>query len=231
MFFSRKIFQDLFLCFCLAGLISCNKDVNLLKSELNEYAVPADEATPAERQEIDDTLASISQKAAQYGYFNDFKSIPVLVTSEDSTVTGREGMCQWDKNYRGIFIKINRRVFDRDRSLGRFRAVFSVLLHEIGHCYLGRQHETTLLTEKSSHLQVEVTDKMGGTDFVEDGFPVSVMTVLHSKNCTENCEASSRLPSIPELQDYYVAEVIGFSRINSLRELAQFKCLRWIHDD
>ncbi|WP_413288804.1 hypothetical protein [Bdellovibrio sp. HCB337] len=190
--------------------------------------IPEDESTAEEREKIAATLQHISALAAEVGYQNSFTSLPVWVTTEDEYENNRSAYCSWDDNNHGVYIVINRKVFEREKQEPRFQEVFAVLLHEIGHCYFSRGHSHERILKPGYIAEVQAVDSVGGTVFNESGFPVSIMYVGSPASCQENCDASFRITKVKEFEKYFVSELVGTIKAMSADELEKFKSFRWV---
>lgn len=184
-----------------------------------------DEATPQERALISSYLDQISDMAQKLGYQDSFRSIPVLVTSEDEIANMRSGYCQKIGDQK--LIVVNRVNFLPERNR-RVDAVFSVLLHEIGHCYFNRMHDKRLLEKPGHYLNIKITDEKGGESWLVPGFPVSIM-YQGDRVCGSSCPvSSSSVLQLRELQNYYVAEMLGVRVLKDPNDLSEFKSVRWV---
>lgn len=209
--------QKLTLILLCVPLMSCSQIGQQLGIEHQAYniVVPNDESTAYERKIIKRTTKRIESIAHSLGKDETFNSIPVLVTTEDPSVTKRWGYCQWDENSNGVFIVLNREVFQKDLENTRLHFVFGVLLHEIGHCYFGRKHDTAVIKKEGYKINIETFDADGGTTITIDEFPVSIM---YSKSSL----VGSPLTGVPtSLERYFVAELLGLQRVSSVEDLEQ----------
>jgi hypothetical protein len=209
--------QILILILLCAPMMSCSQIGQQLGIEHQAYTIvmPNDESTAYERRVIKRTTKKIEAIAYNLGKEETFESIPVLVTTEDPSVTKRWGYCQWDENGKGVFIVLNREVFQKDLENDRLHFVFGVLLHEIGHCYFGRKHDTAVIKKPGYKISIETFDADGGTTITIDEFPVSIM---YSKSSL----VGSPLTGVPtSLEHYFVAEILGLQRVSSVEDLEQ----------
>lgn len=171
--------------------------------------IPADESTPEERERINATLDEIEALAGQLARPQSFRSLPVIVTTESMADSHRAGACYFE-NGRGKFILVNRVVLrqeERLRTIGLESTLFRVLLHEIGHCYLGREHLEEKISQKGRRLRF-APDRHDRRPVFEE-FNVSSM------------ESKTLLMPLA-LKKYYVAEILGLYRARSLDELAAY---------
>lgn len=184
-----------------------------------------DESTAEERILIEKTLAKISDMAAQYGYNDSFTRIPVSVTTEDIGLTGRTGFCIDYGTSRRIVI--NRMNFP-SQSGQRHDLLFHILLHEIGHCYFNRPHTTQILKKPGHYIYVEIEDESGGEAWPAEGFPLSAM-FMGSRVCAWTCpNGAASLLVLRELQNYFVAEMIGIRVLRDPSGIDEFKSLKWV---
>lgn len=187
-----------------------------------------DESTEEEREKIKTTLQMIHELALESGYEKDFSAVPVYVSSENINVSQRLGYCVWDRDRNGTYIVLNRENFTSEKERPRFKQVFAVLVHEIGHCYFKRDHNSDLLTKTGYALNVLVEDDEGGTKFIEPGFPLSAMYTFKQPNCTAPCqEFSSRMPEVEAFQRYYVHELVSDVRILSAADVEKLGSAKW----
>lgn len=172
--------------------------------------VPADEATPEERKQIERTLSEIETLAGELARPQAFRRLPVLVTTEDMQETKRAGACYMEGG-KGKFILVNRMVLRQEEWLsqvGLQTTLFRVLLHEIGHCYLARDHLDDRVARVQGKKLRFAPNQRKHRHELED-FLVSSM------------ESQSLLMPLP-LKKYYVAELLGLFRARSLAELAEY---------
>lgn len=200
-------------CLLLGSCSDLKEKLGIDQPKAEKVTVPPDEATATERETITQTLQKISDLAAALGVSKKFDSIPVIVTTENPLKTNRVGYCQWDGDGNGVYIAINRSLFLTDPYM-KLDWVFATLLHEIGHCYFHRQHNTDAVSKPGYKIYVTVSDTFGGT--VHDGriFPVSMMY-------SDGYGGGTKFNAIPNFQRYYVAEMLGLDRVQSVDELPQ----------
>lgn len=183
-------------------LQSCAKSDDVVESP---PAMPADEATADERLRIQHTLDEIEGLAAALGRPQQFRSLPILVTTEDQNAAKRAGAC-FTVNGRGRYIIVNRNVLRQEEVLsaaGVENTLFRVVLHEIGHCYLGRDHMGDQIFQAGRRISWR---RKGG----EVGFPSLNVSSMEPHTLT--------MPNV--LKKYYVAELLGLERATVLGDLA-----------
>lgn len=212
----------------IAGLIaltlsnvSCSRAVEATSepADANALSVPADQATTEERTAIRSTVQEISKKAAKFNYKNDFRAVPIVVTTEDATQTKRWGHCEWNEDGSGQYISIHREVFRHDKTDPRSSQVFAVLLHEIGHCYFGRQHEHRLIEKPGCSLMAGATAVVSAKSF-----PVSIMY-------TDESESAHPLSFLRSFQDYFVSELVGRPGLQTFEELKKLRGLKTLCEE
>ncbi len=194
----------------LPFLYACGSDnKGDVRQHPSSLAIPADEATAEERKQIDSTLLEIETLAGELGRPQSFRSLPIVVSTESMAKTERAGACYLE-NGRGRYILVNRVVLREEERLvgiGLQSTLFRVLLHEIGHCYFGRDHLEDKLSERGRRLRFPADRFRRRPEFSE--LNVSSM--------------ESRTLLLPiALKKYYVAEILGLFRARSLAELAQY---------
>lgn len=197
-------------------MTGCSDLPNLLGMESQIYtkAIPSDEATSEEKEKIELALSKIESIATELGYDKKFRKLPIIVQATSLSMGRNSGYCAWDQNGDGRYIALNRSIFASDPSANRFDFLFGVLLHEIGHCYFRRGHESRVFKKEGFRISVEVTDESGGTQISLDEIPVSIMY-------TKTSQESFLLIKVPlNFQKYFVSEVLGVARINSDSDLA-----------
>lgn len=204
-----------------SGLLAIACCTACTASTRNALPVPTNEATKLEEDRIDLTLQEIEQISADLGRPRKFRSLPIVVTSEDPIATNRLGFCSSLGFGDNGFISINRAVLKDDTERNRLDYLFGVLLHEIGHCYFNRIHEDTVVQKPGFRFEVEVTDSVGGTTLYLDAFPVSIMNVAG-----DSASEMIRVPSA--FKRYYVAEIMGIERLESVGEVEKFPGVRLI---
>jgi hypothetical protein len=163
----------------------------------SERPIPKDAAKADERQKINATLDEIEDLARELGSSARFRSIPVIVTKHNYPDSGSWGSCHRKSNGKGQYIAISRAAFDAEDASEKpeFAAVFQVLLHEIGHCYLNRKHDSSRIDAEDSYKSL----------------PVSVMHPDPSHR--------SELFVANRLKKYYVGELLGLRRAKTPRDL------------
>ncbi|MBK9322345.1 MAG: hypothetical protein IPM97_05225 [Bdellovibrionaceae bacterium] len=208
--------KTVFLFLLAVSILSCNRPFGAIDGL--DYEIPDDESTTEERQLINEIKADIIQTSVSFGIKLDLDKLPIIVTSRQDIVTsegntGFNGLCFWDQNKKGKAILLNKAPFRYDlykaESLKKAELApqtFHTLLHEIGHCYFGREHESQILQRDGKQITIHQTNESYNLPFVT----TSVM----------DNTAGSMIPY--SLKKYYVAEIIGYFRASSLDEVAHF---------
>jgi hypothetical protein len=177
---------------CLSG---CSKP----KWTYRPQAVPKDEATAEERKQIDDALMKISDLTEKFGTRREFKNIPIVVTTEDARAHKRDAYCA------GSFIALNRGLFDKNTV---FPHMPTILLHEIGHCYFGRGHDSQVFSKPGFNVVFYKHDLWHpGSEY-----QVNVCATVMCKD--------GYLPF--PLLEYYVGELMGRPRVKDISELKTY---------
>lgn len=180
--------------------------------------IPLNEASVEEVSLIDDIKKDIAQIALSYGVSLDLDKLPIIVSDKQDIpnadgVSGYQGLCFLDENGKGTAILLSKRMLKSDLyeaekpkkdeiALDTFRT----LLHEVGHCYFGREHESNVLESKNFQLTIRQKKETYNFSFL----PASIM----------DNSAGTIIPN--SLKRYYVAEIIGYYRAKSLQEVADF---------
>lgn len=119
------------LTFTIVFLIGCVE-------EPNSFSIPSDMATTLEHQQIQQIVLDLEQNFKTIGLEINLNKIPIIVTD---TISG-DGKCMQAENSQNILI--HKRLFkseNLDPNLNQISRLWSVIAHEIGHCYFGRTHE------------------------------------------------------------------------------------------
>jgi hypothetical protein len=192
------------------ALFACSKGADDVHSHHGNIAPSVDVSTPEERRIIDQNLSEIENLAAELGKPQRFRSIPIKVTEESMLEANRAGYCVI-VNGSGSEINVNRRVLDEEKKMaaeGVEVTLFRVLLHEIGHCYLGRGHFNAKIEYRGRHFQWNRKD--------EGKRPVHFPFL----NVSSMEERTLIMPVA--LKRYYVAEILGLARATSVFDLRDY---------
>ncbi|MGZ3657257.1 MAG: hypothetical protein ACXVB9_02690 [Bdellovibrionota bacterium] len=198
------------------GLCACSGG-NDAKTQAKRLPLPTDEATSEERSQLDATLTQIEGITRDLGHPQTFRSIPVILTTDDHTYTDHPAGCV---SSGGVpqFILVKRVVLENEARISEGQVestLFRVLLHEIGHCYFSRQHEDAPIFEVGKNIELSVKrGNVGG----KIQYPMLDATVMEPQNLT--------LPIA--LEKYYVSEILGMGRAKTLADLAAYAPLRYV---
>jgi hypothetical protein len=112
--------------------------------------LPEDIATPLERERLEEVLADLGHSFAAEGVSLDLTQVPVIVADHPQFA----GICYLDHKKRPRAISIDRTIVNRHELPYRMSDLHTVLLHEIGHCYFGRDHEDAWLQFPDHFLMI-----------------------------------------------------------------------------
>lgn len=176
---------------------------------------PADEATPSQRSLIDATLTKIELITAGLGQPRKFRAVPVLVTSDNQYLTEAKGSCV-RLGDRPQFILVSPAVLKFEAPLppdALTSSFFPILLHEIGHCYFGRSHDSALIRTQGYDIAMATSAGEQVREERIDSLDASVM-------------APQKIFMPVALERYYVAEVMGLVPQRSLEAVAKYSAAR-----
>lgn len=179
--------------------------------------VYSDEASAQERELIEEQMSLIKGYAAEFGVTTDLNRIPVFVSSHATIPATTPSFCIMNGNV-GTKIVLNKnffrdRVYDRDTGLAS--PLFNLLVHEIGHCYMGRSHEEALLKKRGHMVEFDIVSRKGRE--VARYYSVQ-STMMHNTYFA--------MPKA--LEKYYVGEIFGKWRAGSLEQLQSQYDLRLV---
>jgi hypothetical protein len=110
--------------------LSCSK-----KNE--QFIAPEDISSVEEKSILSDVISELEDTFADIGKPLDLSRIPIIITN--TLPLGTAGRCAQDSDSSTILI--NKNIFDDyDKNSKSISSLWSVLAHEIGHCYFGRAH-------------------------------------------------------------------------------------------
>lgn len=168
-------------------------------------------ASPSDQAYIDLAIDEIQQTLNQIGVNKNLNSIPIIVTD---SISG-DGKCINSGNSRSILI--HKRLFqyeDLDPNLQQISRLWSVLLHEIGHCYFYRSHE---------HKEV----------FADDGYVFQLSHKIkfqqayhcfhsHNSSWPGTVMGPQGISVAPEsLKEFYIKELVGQFPVPDTRDILQ----------
>lgn len=173
------------------------------------FKLPADTATPEQKQKISEALEMIQGDLDANGVKHDLTRVPVIVAKlEDPNVQGR---CYRTVEGKGLAIVLTPDLMNQgsyDENLHPW--YLTVLLHEIGHCYFNREHETEVLALGGQELVFPVRRTEKSLEYTMAWISPSVMNI-HAERLM-----------FKDLLGYYVREIAGLDRISTWDELSSY---------
>lgn len=159
--------------------------------------LPSDQATKEEKEILSHAIDEIQAGFTENGVNVNIRSIPYHVSTKLPSEIA--GICVYKENGDPVGIAINRRVLQEwaIKTPTYYGFLYKALLHEVGHCFFQREHD-------DGHL--EIPDNLLSEDVID----LSVMVD----------GGRAIIPNV--LWPYYVREVAGLERINSLDDLQNF---------
>lgn len=182
----------------LEFLLGCPRN----RSNTDLSPVPRSEATAEETKQIDEALRRIADLTEKFGHRREFRSLPIVVTTEDERANDRSAYCA------GSYISLNRELFVSNKILPILQPV---LLHEIGHCYFGLAHDNATISQPGYSIVFYKKD------------PVHPGVEYYSEVCATIMCAHGEIPG--QLLEYYVGVLLGQPRatqVQSLKKYADF---------
>lgn len=191
-----------------AGSNDSGGDENALQ---NNGDVFQDEASAQEKDLIAETMQSIKGYAAEFNVDTDLNRIPIVVTTRKELPKNVPSLCIRNGNV-GAKIVLQKsfftaRVYDKDTGLAS--PLFNLLIHEIGHCYMNRNHESAVLKKKGYMAEFEIVSRKG-----------KERVRYYSVQATMMHNTYFAMPKV--LEKYYVGEIFGKYRAKTLEDLQQF---------
>jgi hypothetical protein len=185
--------------------------------------IPADDATPEERITLEKSMSHITEVFKENGYKGAFDKMPIIVTSGDPDTSGWVGLCAGIGEGTGRYIAIKHWAFEQDLKDDTKSEVTSILLHEIGHCYFGRGHDSELIASAEYIINITYFNERGGTQELVDGVPATIMYTTQGERPYRSILTSNR-----DLQTYYVRELLSIEHMRSVNDLRKFKSIKMI---
>jgi hypothetical protein len=197
---TKSIFITIAIAFALTGCFGKSNQ------GIAPAPIPKDEATGAERAQIDSALNQISDLSEKFGKRREFKDMPIIVTSDDPKKTGIAGYCS-----SAPFIALSRFLFSENTPDS---LLVTTLLHEIGHCYFGLGHTDEWISKPGYSFVFYKTDpKHPGMSV----YPEICVTIM----CSRGLEPG-------QLLEYYVGVLLGQPKAKSVTDLERFTELKYI---
>ena len=182
----KRIFPIIFLLFT-----ACSQQVQMVEGPA---LIPQNQASIEQDEKINKTLDEIDSVLDELGVDIDLSIVPVVVMDIKPA-----GQCFRTKDKVGIYMVIDTEIVDAPARGEHFESpLFSVLLHEIGHCYFERDHSYGELRADGKVVSVnyeDYTDEFASLDFY-----FLPTTIMHDK---------VSFPMPKKLRKYYVSEVVG----------------------
>lgn len=168
----------------------------------------SDEASAQERGLIEEQMSIIKGFAAEFGVTTDLDRIPIFVSSDASIPATTPSFCIMNGTV-GTKIVLNKnffkeRVYEKDTGLAS--PLFNLLIHEIGHCYMGRSHEEALLKKRGYMAEFDIVSSKGRD-----------VARFYSVQSTMMHNTYFAMPKT--LEKYFVGEIFGKWRARSLDQL------------
>jgi hypothetical protein len=186
------------LCLLFLG---CGKNIPV-------QTLPVNSATPEETQKIDEALALIQADLAEEGIHKNLRRVKIIVADlDDPSIQGR---CYRNAG-KGVALVMSHQILAQespDEDL--YPWYFTVLLHEIGHCYFNRDHETEVIPFPNKEVVYSAASSRPGKEHTGAWISPSVMNL-----------ASDRY-MLKALRRYYVKEVAGLDRVRSIEDLNNY---------
>ena len=174
------------------------------------YDFPVDVGTLEDHAKIQQTALEIEKVAASLGKGKDFHSFPVFVVGKNTPHAMGSAYCLSDSSGHGVYIGIRRHLLEETAEMnangfGKSR-LFLILLHEYGHCLFGRAHDTELLRQPNTRINLQA----------DPASSVFQSVVALPPTCMYPNAYITELPD--SLKKYYVGELFGLGRMKSLGE-------------
>ncbi|UOF01976.1 hypothetical protein [Bdellovibrio reynosensis] len=200
----------LLLSIIIAGALGCAENGNETptKDDSNKSDSIVDEASLQERDLINEQMNLIKQYAADFAIPEDLNRIPIVVVKNAEVIKRASSGCLYAGS-KGLKIVLSKNFFTQrvyEKDTGFASPLFNLLIHEIGHCYKNRQHEFGVLRKKGYKAQFKI--QAGNQTRLVSYYSVQA-TMMHN--------TYFQMPK--NLEKYYVGEIFGKWRAQSLEEL------------
>lgn len=180
--------------------------VSCVKKEMNSIVLPANQATAEESEILSAALVKIQSDFDEAGVRVKLRSIPYRVATLERSVAG---YCMYRGDGSPVGIVINKNVF-RDwetETPTHYGLIYKVLLHEIGHCFFHRAHDDDIFEIPWGLLFLKgPDDEFHNEEYIE----LSAM------------KDGGKAQIARSLWPYYIREVAGLDRLNSLEDLLAY---------
>lgn len=181
-------------------LLSCGKQ------QASSIVLPGNQATDAEAALLSGALEVIQDEFDSHNVNVNLRSLPYHVSELRPELAG---YCMF-RNGNPVGIVLNKNIFhnwiiETDYDYG---VLYNVLLHEIGHCFFGRDHDNEEFSVDG--FELHITYELNVSPLVVTGVKKTVM-------------ADHAWPFIPKrLWPYYVKEIAGLERISAIQHIENY---------
>lgn len=177
-----------------------------------EIPIPKDQASPSQKANLNEIKTEIVKLFTQEGVRLDLNQVPIIVSTEN--LEGKAGLCVRDGDGAPVYMQLSPSLLISNRSEWGTSAVeqagFVILLHEIGHCYFGREHDTARFSVEDHVMVFNEATSSGRVSLFLRQIPVTIMVA----------DYDSVLPR--SLKRYYVRELLGRDRISNFEDLLRY---------
>ncbi len=190
----------------IIALMGCGKTVTKRGASF-----PSNEASPLESSQLDRALIKIQTEFETIGVSVNLRSLPYSVTTLGGN---RAGVC-YKKGGRSIGIALDHSTLaDHFHTNDYLNDLYRVLLHEIGHCFFNRDHESGLIKAHGHDLKIFIAQDRG------EGYYTALMNTVMAT------DGWHLIPNI--LWPYYVKEIAGQDRINKWKEFDRYTYIQLV---
>lgn len=188
---------------CLLLLVACGKETK------TKWTPPADTGSAVERAKINQALDQIQEDLRAEGHVRDLHQVKVVV-SDFPGEANIQGRCYRNKKGRGLAIVISHEVLQYEApDEDSMPWYFTVLLHEVGHCYFNREHEDVWYPFANHELVfLDTADK--DAEHRMGWITPSVMNT------------QSHPSMLKVLRRYYVKEIAGLDRARDWQDFKRY---------
>ncbi len=190
------MFRSLGLLLLLAGCVA----------HPETWDVPEDAATAEQRAQVEELKKEMEADFADAGRDLNLNQVRIIVADIGDRYAGA---CYKDDQGRPLAIALHPNALAHRTSPVFLPLAYTTLLHEVGHCYLNRDHETDYVTVPGQILMLD----LGESSPLKRPFSRLRATVMNDDN-------REPLPTV--LRPYYILEVLGEARATAWEDLAPF---------
>lgn len=171
--------------------------------------LPQDTSTPEEKQKIASALAIIEKDLSDGGVYKDLNAVRVIVADFDDKMT--KGRCYQRDDGTPVAIVLNHEILSQDSHDDNLMPwYFTVLLHEVGHCYFDREHENEMISLGNQELVFPLTVDKKKAEYTMSWISPTVMNVNGGRMI------------LKELRGYYVKEIANLDRAHSWEDFTPY---------